>query len=114
MPSRYYRDGMKKSKRRPLVDPVSLAPKATAGSFTLHSRAIGALPIINRFIQRCRIRETLEKFLPAEDGRNRVNTAILLLVRNILISREPIYGLGEWAAAFAECVNDSEITFAVC
>lgn len=91
-----------KKKRQP-IDPASLAPKATAGSFTLHSRTVGALPIINRFIERCRLRETLDTFLPAEDGRNRVSTAtaILLLVRNILISREPIYGLGEWAAAFA-------------
>lgn len=43
------------------------------------------------------------EFLPQEDGRQRVDTAtaILLLVRNILISREPIYGIGAWAAAFA-------------
>jgi hypothetical protein len=79
-----------------------LAPKATAGNFTLHSRTIGALPIINRFMDRCRLRETLEKFFPPEDGRNRISTAtaILLLVRNILISRQPIYGVGEWAASF--------------
>ena len=92
-----------KKKKRPPIDPASLAPKATAGSFTLHSRTVGALPIINRFMERCRLREILETHLPAEDGRNRVGaaTAILLLVRNVLISREPIYGLGEWAAAFA-------------
>lgn len=88
--------------KAPSFDPASLAPIATAGNFTLHSRTIGALPIINHVIDRCRLRETLDKFLPAEDGRNRISTttAILLLVRNILISREPIYGLGEWAAAF--------------
>ncbi len=83
-------------------DPASLAPKATAKNMVLHSRTIGVMPIINHFIRRCRLRETLWQFLPAEDRRNRVDTAtaILLLVRNILISREPIYGLPQWAADF--------------
>lgn len=83
-------------------DPASLAPKASGGDLTLHSRTIGVLPILSRLINRCKIRETLCRFLPREDARNRVDTAtaILLLVRNVLISREPIYGLGQWAASF--------------
>lgn len=83
-------------------DPATLAPKASGGDLVLHSRTIGALPIINRLIQRCGLREILSRHLPAEDGRNRIETsnAILLLVRNILISREPLYGVGQWAAAF--------------
>jgi transposase len=83
-------------------DPATLAPKATGRELVLHSRTIGALPIINRFIERCRLREILQRHLPAEDRRNRVPTAtaILLMVRNILISREPLYGIGQWAASF--------------
>lgn len=97
---------MKRRKRsRPATppDPAKLAPKASGGDLTLHSRAIGVLPIVNRLIARCRLKETLGQFLPAEDARQRVSTAtaILLLVRNILISREPIYGLGQWAACYA-------------
>ncbi len=67
----------------------------------LHSRTIGALPIINRLIKRCRLNEILLCNPPAEDGRNRIETAtaILLLVRNILLSREPRYGVGQWFAA---------------
>ena len=95
---RAYPDGMKDKKPAAHVapDPASLAPKATAQNMVLHSRTIGVLPIINQFIRRCRLRETLWQFLPVEDRRNRVDTAttILLLVRNVLISREPIYGLG--------------------
>jgi transposase len=83
-------------------DPAKLAPKASGGDLTLHSRNIGVLPIVNRFIARCQLRETLCQFLPREDARNRVETAtaILLLVKNILISREPIYGIAQWAASW--------------
>jgi len=48
---------MKKNKKHQPIDPASLAPKATAGNITLHSRTIGALPIINHFMERCRLRE---------------------------------------------------------
>jgi transposase len=92
----------KRSRSQPAPDPAKFAPKASGGDLTLHSRTIGVLPIVNRLIARCRLRETLWKFLPSEDGRQRVDTAtaILLLVRNILISREPIYGIGQWAASY--------------
>jgi len=95
-------NGKKRSRPKP-PDPLSLAPKASGGDLTMHSRIVGVLPVINRLIRRCRLREILTECLPAEDGRHRVDTptSILLLVRNVLISREPIYGIGEWAAAFA-------------
>ncbi len=76
--SRSYRDGMKENKKQQLIDPASLAPKATAGGFTLHARTVGTLPIINRCMERWRLRETLDTFLPVEDGRNRVSTAALV------------------------------------
>ena len=76
----------------------------------MHSRVIGVLPVINRLMRRCRLREILGECLPPEDARHRVSTAtsILLLVRNVLISREPIYGIAEWAAAFAPELLDLE------
>jgi transposase len=83
-------------------DPASFAPKATGPDLLLRSRTIGALPIINHMIQRCRLKEIVGRHLPLEDSRHRVptSTAILLMVRNILMSREPLYGIGHWAAAF--------------
>lgn len=95
---------MKRSKRRgpKPPDPAEFAPKASGDDLTLHSRTIGVLPIVNRFIKRCRLAELLTDYLPDEDRRNRISTttAILLLVRNVLISREPVYGIGQWAAHF--------------
>jgi transposase len=61
---------------------------------------VGALPVLDRFLKRLRIEQFLCKHLPREDRRSRVSTAtsLLLLVRNLLMSREPLYGVGEWAA----------------
>jgi transposase len=91
----------KPTRHRP-PDPAALSPQATTQDLVLHSQTIGALPIINRLIQRCQLRQILWRHLPPEDGRQRVSTAtsILLMVRNILISREPLYGIGQWAASF--------------
>jgi transposase len=73
---------------------------AHASGYTLQSRRVGALPVLGRFLTRLRIEEFLRKRLPREDRRSRVPTAtaLLLLIRNLLISREPLYGIGEWAA----------------
>src|SRR4051812_2725625 len=64
------------------------------------SRRTGALPVLNGFFKRLRIEEFFSEHVPREDRRSRVPTAtaFLLLVRNLLISREPLYGVGEWAA----------------
>ncbi len=71
-----------------------------AQGHTLESRRVGALPVLGRFLKRLRIEEFLCKYLPSEDRRSRVPTAtaLLLVLRNLLISREPLYGVGEWAA----------------
>lgn len=73
---------------------------AHAQGQALNSRKVAALPILERFLTRIRIAEVLHDRLPREDRRWRIPTAtaLLLLVRNILLSREPLYGIGEWAA----------------
>jgi transposase len=81
-------------------------PKSAAGEVaqadgqTLNSRRVGALPILDRFLRRLGIAATLGDRLPREDRRWRVSnsTVLLLLARNLLISREPLYGVGQWAA----------------
>jgi transposase len=76
--------------------------EAQARGQTLRSRELGAVPILNRFLRRLRLAEALGDRLPREDRRWRVPTATaqLLLVRNLLVCREPLYGLGEWAARY--------------
>ena len=69
----------------------------------LRSCTIGALPILNEFLRRMRLRDFLAAALPPEDRRTKLSPvkALLVLLRNFLVSREPIYGLGEWAARHA-------------
>lgn len=78
---------------------------AHAQGHTLASRRVGALPILDRFLKRLCIEEFLCKHLPREDRRSRVpsSTSILLLLRNLLISREPLYGIAVWAARHDTC-----------
>ena len=96
---------MRKRKRSRVNRPGKLrrtGRQARAGRQTLRSEKIGALPILNHFIKRLRLEELLEEHLPPEDKRVKVPAAksLLLLLRNLLISREPLYGIGQWAAGY--------------
>jgi len=59
--------------------------------------------VVNRLLRRMRLEECLRSALPKEDGRTKLSAtkALLVLLRNLLLSREPIYGVGEWAARYA-------------
>ncbi len=83
--------------------PVPSPPVARAGGAILRSATVGALPVVNRLLCRARLEEFLRDALPEEDGRTKLSPAkaLLVLLRNLLLSREPIYGLGEWAARYA-------------
>src|SRR5271169_7157453 len=77
--------------------------RARVGGRALYSRRIAALPVLEHFLRRLRLREFLRDHLPREDRRARVPTAtaLLVLLKNLLIAREPLYGIGEWAARHA-------------
>ena len=68
----------------------------------LDSRLLGPLPVINHFLDRLGLAGLLESYLPVNDARTRLApaAALALVVRNLVIHREPVYGLGEWAARF--------------
>ena len=77
--------------------------RARSGNQTLRSWTVGGLPLINRVLERIDLEALLEKHLPKDDPRLNIPTrrGLLLLVKNILLSREPIYGIGEWAESYA-------------
>jgi len=66
------------------------------------THSIGALPILQRLLRRMRLNDFLQQHLPPEDGRTKVAAprVILLLLNNLLVSREPVYGVAEWAREF--------------
>jgi transposase len=75
---------------------------ARAKGRTLTSYRVGALPIVNRLLERLRLEEFLRSYLPRADRRCRIApvVGVLLLLKNVLLCREPLYGIGEWAARF--------------
>src|SRR5664279_4169592 len=90
-----------KPTRSPAKPPTP--PLARTGRNVLRSPTVGALPILNHFLRRMRLEDFLRSALPAEDRRTKLSPvkALLVLLRNLLVSREPIYGVGEWAARHA-------------
>lgn len=75
---------------------------APAQPWRLRSLTLGALPLLNHFLDRLQLDALLARYLPQRDRRLRLApaTALALLLRNILIGRAPVYALEEWAAPF--------------
>lgn len=88
--------------------PVEPGQRASAGGLELRSYEVGALPLVNAFLERMRLSEILTAHLPADDPRTEIPTvrSLLVLVRNVLLSRQPVYGVAEWAARFAPDLLD--------
>ena len=70
---------------------------------TLQSERLGPLPIVNHFLSRLGLEELLDSFVPTIDRRCRLPYAkgIGVLVRSILVEREPIYRQQETVSTFA-------------
>lgn len=89
-------------RRKPVDQPEPEARRsrkeAQAAGHTLQSLSVGALPIINSILRRLKLHECLEQALPEEDERVRVPaaTGLLVLLKNILLSREPLYAVADW------------------
>lgn len=71
------------------------------GPFMLRTEQLGGLPIVAHYASRLGLAGVLERWLPAGERRVLVAPArvIAALVANLCVSRAPLYGLGEWAAA---------------
>jgi len=92
---------MKKRRDHRNNDNSALGNRSQTGGRTLTSYGVGALPLINRVVERVRVADFLRQFM-VEDKRCTVSpvAGTLVLLKNYLVSREPIYGVGEWARQF--------------
>ena len=101
----WLRGGVMVDKRKSENEQASISPgwQANGAGVKLRSFAVGAMPIINRILQRMRLSEILSETLPPDDKKTRLPThrALTLLIRNVLCSREPMYGVAQWAALYA-------------
>ena len=82
---------------------ATLGSIARSARGTLQSFTLGALPILDQLLERMKLEDFLRDYLPKERRGTPIATArgLTVLVKNFLLAREPIYGLGEWAAACA-------------
>ena len=98
---------------KPIPDRSSPAPRrsqrevlpgkhAQADGLQLRSYDVGALPLLKRIVERMQLQRILSEHLPRDDFRTELPTvtALLVLFANLLMAREPVYGVGEWAALF--------------
>jgi len=69
----------------------------------LQSERLGALPLINHFLERLSLETHLEHFVPTIDRRVRLPYArgLGVLLRSLLIEREPMYRQHETVSTFA-------------
>jgi transposase len=90
--------GRRKRVEKSLPDERRARSVAQAAGHTLQSHAVGALPLINGILERLKFQECLQEVLPKEDRRVvvPVATGLTVLLKNILLSREPLYGVADW------------------
>lgn len=79
------------------------APPAQDARFHLDSERLGPLPLVNAFLQRMGLEGLLDKYVPTTDRRNALSHAQALgvLLRSIIVEREPVYRQQETVCGFA-------------
>lgn len=82
--------------------------------YGLVSRTLGGLPIVNHIWDRLGLPALLGQALGEVDGRTKLApaAAIRLVISNLVLGREPLYALGEWAAGYDPALlglSDAEV-----
>ena len=72
-------------------------------ALALQTERLGALPLINYFLQRLDLEARLDRFVPTQDRRIRLPYAKALgvVLRSVLVEREPLYRQHETVSTFA-------------
>ena len=71
--------------------------------FKLLSKQFGALPIINRFLERLKFTDLLKNAINCNDNSYKIEPGdcLFLMVMNLIDGRNPLYELREWATEFS-------------
>ncbi|MGK2855295.1 MAG: IS1634 family transposase [Microbacteriaceae bacterium] len=85
-----------------------------ASEFGLLSRTLGGVPIVNYLLDRLGLPGLLGEALGEVDARTKLApaAAIRLVITNLLLGREPLYALGEWAVRYDPALlglSDAEV-----
>ena len=65
----------------------------------LRTEKISALPIINSYLEKLGIAGMLSERIESS-SRISTDSCLMVLVRNIILEREPVYGIAEWSSQF--------------
>lgn len=70
----------------------------------LRSERLGGLPVVNAVLSRLRFEDLVDAYLSEPDSRCAIEPArvIGVVVRNLALGRQPLYGLGAWACDYDE------------
>ena len=84
-----------------MPQPRSIRVQVDPAALRVESRAIGALPVVNAVLARLGFDELMASYLPEPDPRRPITStkAIDVLVRNLALGRQPLYGLSAWAGS---------------
>jgi transposase len=82
---------------------MTLQAPLSPSALGILAERLGPLPLINHFLSRMGLLELLEQHVPTTDARNSVShaQALCVLLRSIIVEREPIYRQQESATGFA-------------
>jgi transposase len=85
------------AQRRILVNPDDVE---------VRHEAVSGLPVVNAVLSRLGFEELVDTYLPEPDCRCVLEPArtIGVLVRNLALGRQPLYGLGSWACGYDEAM----------
>jgi transposase len=65
------------------------------------SKCVGAVPLLNHYLERMQLEQILRQFVPGDKRQQLAPAAgLTLMVRNILLSRRPLYAIERWARRF--------------
>ncbi|MGH8471301.1 MAG: DUF4277 domain-containing protein [Gammaproteobacteria bacterium] len=80
------------------------APSPQEARFALRSERLGPLPLVNHFLERMGLEKLLDKHVPTLDRRSSVRhaSALGVLLRSIVVEREPIYRQQETVHGYAQ------------
>ncbi|MHB1623284.1 MAG: IS1634 family transposase, partial [Cuniculiplasma sp.] len=65
----------------------------------LHTKFVGPIPVINHFMDRLHLDDIMRRRLPVDHDPDTVQ-CIGIMIRNILVAREPLYGIREWTEKY--------------
>src|SRR6266851_685896 len=68
----------------------------------VRAELVAGLPVVSAVLERLGFDELVASYLPEPDPRCELDPALAIgvLVRNLALGRQPLYGLGAWAAGY--------------